>query len=374
VKQASESLVGERIVEGLGVRNWLARFDRWTGGLTPPRAKLVYRTTFALAVTTTIFLLGWFESGLISPVNAQDVTYFRIATGGPGSQSFEIAGDISKAISNPVTTNDCDPGDNCGVPGVIGMAQTTAGALESLKLLRQGQVDGAIVQADMAALAAGGKGPFKSVGPDATLRAIATVGDTALQVIVPEKSDLHTFSDLKGHRLAISSIEADGTISTNQILTQLGVVNKKTKLIPLSLSDAVAQLISGKVDALAVMDRRNLPDVMGISDHMSVRLLSITDADMTKIGTDRHDFILAHLPAGTDGSAAPADTLIVPILFVVSAQTDNTVAFDLAKTLVVPKRGAKTTANPAASSPDAHIESTVIPLHPGVQRLLETTN
>ena len=83
---------------------------------------------------------------------------------------------------------------------------------------------------------------------------------------------------------------------------------------------------------------------------------------------------LAHLPVGTDGSPEPVDTLIVPILFVVSVQTDNTVAFDLARTLVVPKRGAKTTANPAASSPDAHIESTVIPLHPGVQHLLDTTN
>jgi TRAP-type uncharacterized transport system substrate-binding protein len=122
------------------------------------------------------------------------------------------------------------------------------------------------------------------------------------------------------------------------------------------------------------MDRRNLPDVMGISDHMSVRLLSITDTDMAKIGKDRRDLILAHLPAGTDDSTVPADTLIVPILFVVSVQTANTVAFDLAKTLVVPKHGAKTTANPAASSPEAHIESTVIPLHPGVQRLLETTN
>lgn len=330
--------------------------------------------TFALACLIAIGMFAWLANGLISPVNAQDVSYFRIATGGPGSQSFEIAGDISKAISNPVTTDDCDPGDNCGVPGVIGMAQTTSGAFESLKLLREGQVDGAIVQADMAALAAAGKGPFKAVGPDTRLRAIATVGDTALQVIVPAKSDLRHFSDLKGHRLAISAIEADGTISANQILTQLGIANKKTKLIPLSLADAVAQFIAGKVDALVIMDRKNLPDVMNIDDHLSIRLLSIADSDLVKIGKDRHDFILAHLPVGTDGSTEPVDTLIVPILFVVTVKTDNMVAFDLARTLVVPKRGAKTTANPAASSPDAHIESTVIPLHAGVQRLLETTN
>lgn len=355
-------------------RNRLARFDRWTGWLTPPRARLVHRTTFALAIVIAIGMATWLGHSLISPVNAQDVTYFRIATGGPGSQSFEIAGDISKAISNPVTTDDCDPGDSCGVPGVIGMAQTTSGAVESLRLLRDGQVDGAIVQADMAALAVAGKGPFKSAGPDATLRAIATVGDTALQVIVPAKSNLHSFSDLRGHRLAISAIEADGTISANQALIQLGIADKKTRLIPMSLSDAIAQFVAGKVDALVIMDRSNLPDVMKIGDHMSVRLLSVSDADLMKIGKDRRDLILAHLPVGTDGSPEPVDTLIVPILFVVSVQTDNTVAFDLARTLVVPKRGAKTTANPAASSPDAHIESTVIPLHPGVQHLLDTTN
>jgi hypothetical protein len=318
--------------------------------------------------------VAWTNSILVSPVNAQDVTYFRIATGGPGSQSFEIAGDIGKAISNPTAGSECDASDNCGLPGVIGMAQTTAGALESLKLLGLGQVDGAILQADMAALAAAGKGPFKSTGPNSTLRAIATVGDTTLQVIVPESSAIHSFADLKGKRIGISAIEADGTISVNQILTAVGIVDKKTKLSALALADATNGLVAGSLDAIAIMDRVNLPEITAISDHMAVRLISISTAEMDKIGTDRHDYILAHLPVGTDHSSTPIDTVIVPILFVVSAKTDETVAFDLARTLVVPKRGTKTTANPAASAPDAHIESTVIPLHPGVQRLLGTTN
>jgi len=342
--------------------------------LATSRAKLVLRATFALLALIGLGLFGWFDSGLISPVNAQDVTYFRIATGGPGSQSFDIAGDITKAISNPVAGTECDVTENCGVPGVIGMAQTTAGAQESLKLLSDDQVNGAIVQADMAALAAAGKGPFKAAGANAGLRAIATVGDTTLQVIVSEKSAIQNYGDLKGKKIAISGIEADGPISVTQILTQLGVIDKKAKLAPLSLADATAQLIAGKVDALAIMDRRNLPEIMAISDHMPVRLLSISPAEMEKIGTERHDYILAHLPVGTDGNASQADTLVVPILFVVSDKTENNIAFELARTLVVPKRGTKTTANPAASAPDAHIESTVVPLHPGVEQLLQTTN
>lgn len=356
--------------------NWLVPFDlgTGTGKSAPARAKLVHRVPFTLCLTIFTLAIGWLGTAFISPVNAQDVTYFRIATGGPGSQSFEIAGNIGKAISNPVVTSECDPGDNCGVPGIVGMAQTTSGAMESLKLLSEGQVDGAIVQADMAAMAAAGKGPFKSIGANSSIRAIATVGDTALQIIVPQRSDLHDLLDLKGRRIVVSSTDADGVISANLVLTQLGIVSRKTKLTSLPLVDAKQQLIADKVEALVIMDRRNLPEVMAISDHMPIRLLSITETEFKKIGTTRRDYLLAHLPAGIDGSATPADTLVVPILFVVSAKEDDKIALDLAKALVMPKRGVKTTANPAASAPDAHIESTVIPLHPGVERLLQTTN
>jgi len=356
------------------LRNWLNRLNGWKRENTPRYARPVYRIGAAVGLCAAALAFGWLDPSLISPVNAQDVTYFRIATGGPGSQSFEIAGDIGKAISNPARTTECDAGDNCGVPGVIGMAQTTSGAVESVKMLKNGEADGAIIQANMAALAVDGKGPFKSAGPNADLRAIATVGDTTLQVIVPAKSDIGGLSDLKGGRIAVSATDVDSASSVNQILGLLGISDKKTKLIPLALTEAATQLVDGKIDALAILDRRNLPAIMAISDHLTVRLLSVTSADMAKIGNDRRDFVLAHLPAGIDGSDRPADTLIVPILFVVPARTDDTIAFDLARTLVVPKPGARTTANPAASAPDAHIESSVLPLHPGVQRLLQTTN
>jgi len=355
-------------------RNWLNRLNRSKVQGAPRYARLSYRIAAGFGLAAIAIGVAWLDPALISPVNAQDVSYFRIASGGPGSQSFEIAGDISKAISNPAGATDCDVSENCGVPGVIGIAQTTSGGVESLKLLKSGGADAAIVQANMAALALEGKGPFKSAGPNADLRAIATVGDTTLQVIAPDQSSINSLSDLKGRRIAIGTAESDSAISVNQIFTLLGIVDKKTKLIPVSVADAAAQLVDGKVDAIAIMDRKNAPTVMAISDHMTVRLVSISPAELSKIGTERHDFVLAHLPAGTDGSARQADTLISPILFVVPSATKDEIATDLARSLVVPKPGTKTTANPAAATASAHIESTVLPLHPGVQRLLQTTN
>jgi TRAP transporter TAXI family solute receptor len=336
-------------------------------------SRRVYSAAVLLAGMTALGALSLMD-GLVSRVSAQDVTYFRIGTSRPGSHLFNIAAEIGNAISNPTGGADCAPTDACGVPGVVGMAQTTAGAVESLQQLRQGGLDAAIVQADLVALAAQGKGPFKDVGPDPDLRAIATVGDVALQVIVPAASDIKALTDLKGKRVAINPAESDGATSVRQIFAALGLTGRRVKLLPMELGDSTSQLIAGKVDAIAIVERPDLAEIMAVAEHVPIRLVPVSAADKAKIGTDRRDLLVAHLPAGTDTSAGETDTFVVPVLFVVSAKTDNTVAYELARTLVVPKSGAKITSNPAASAPDAHIETTVVPLHPGVERLLGTTN
>ena len=341
------------------------------------RGRLSDRRIYGPALIVTVLAVLSFlnlTDGWVTKVSAQDVTYFRIGTSRPGSHPFNIAAEIGNAISNPTGGADCDPGDTCGVPGVVGMAQTTAGAVESLQLLRKGDIDGAIVQADMVALAAAGKGPFKAAGPDTGLRAIATVGDVALQVIVPVDSDIKTLSDLKGKRVATNPDGSDGAASVRLILNALGLSERKVKLQPMELTDAASQLVGSKIDAIAIVERPNQPEITAITERMALRLVPVGEADLNKIGKERRDLILAHLPAGTDSSPTATDTLIVPILFVVTAKTDEKIAYELARTLVVPGRGTKTTSNPAASGPDAHIETTVVPLHPGVEKLTGITN
>ncbi len=333
----------------------------------------VYAFAVGIGVLSTLGALGLVD-GLVSRGAAQDITYFRIGTSRPGSHPFNIAAEIGNAISNPAGSNDCDTKDACGVPGVVGMAQTTSGAVESLTLLRNGGIDAAIVQADMVALAAAGKGPFKSAGANADLRAIATVGDVALQIIVPANSAIKTLGDLKGKKVATNPPDSDGATSVRLILDALGLPERRVKLQPMELADATALLADGKIDALAIVERPNQAEIMAFADRQPIRLIPVSAADIAKIGKDRHDLILAHLPAGTDASPVETDTLVIPILFLVTAKTDEKVAYELARTLMVPQRGTKVTSNPAASGPDAHIESTVVPLHPGVGRLTGTTN
>ena len=55
---------------------------------------------------------------------AQEMTFFRIGTGGAGGTYFPIGGLIANAISNPPGSGKtCEQGGSCGVPGLIAIAQ-----------------------------------------------------------------------------------------------------------------------------------------------------------------------------------------------------------------------------------------------------------
>jgi len=66
---------------------------------------------------------------LAAPAVAQDPSFFRIGTGGAGGTYFPIGGTIANGISSPPGSRACDEGGQCGVPGLIAIAQSTTAAL-----------------------------------------------------------------------------------------------------------------------------------------------------------------------------------------------------------------------------------------------------
>src|SRR5262245_14677231 len=86
----------------------------------------------------------------LSPASAlaQDIAYFRIGAGSPGSTLYDLAGQIAGAISNPPGSRQCDNDGPCGVEGLIGIAQTTMRPAEGLQSVEDRMVESAIVSAD----------------------------------------------------------------------------------------------------------------------------------------------------------------------------------------------------------------------------------
>ena len=70
---------------------------------------------------------------------AQDMKFFRIGTGGAGGTYFPIGGIIANAISNPPGSRACDKGGNCGVPGLVAMAQSTNASAHNVNAIQAGR-------------------------------------------------------------------------------------------------------------------------------------------------------------------------------------------------------------------------------------------
>src|SRR5262245_34260791 len=97
----------------------------------------------------------------VSDAAAQDISYFRIGGGGVASRLYQLAGSIAGAITNPPGAAKCADSAPCGVPGLIGLAQTTSGSVENLQSLHDGSIESAVAQADVAAEAMAGAAPFE---------------------------------------------------------------------------------------------------------------------------------------------------------------------------------------------------------------------
>ena len=105
-----------------------------------------------------------------SAVAQTETRFFRIGAASTGGSFFEIGGIVASAISSPVEGSACGTGGECGVPGLVAVAQATQGSMENLRLINSGQLESGFAQADLATMAYSGTGAFADDGPMPRLR------------------------------------------------------------------------------------------------------------------------------------------------------------------------------------------------------------
>ena len=79
---------------------------------------------------------------------AQDPSFFRIGTGSAGGTYFPIGGTIANGISSPPGSRPCDQGGQCGVPGLIAIAQSTTASVFNNTAVQNGELEAGMAAAD----------------------------------------------------------------------------------------------------------------------------------------------------------------------------------------------------------------------------------
>jgi TRAP transporter TAXI family solute receptor len=325
------------------------------GTASGTRAKIawVVGALAAGAVAFATYLLPGLDRAL-----AQDIAYFRISAGAPGSTLYDLAGEIASAISNPPGSRQCDNDGPCGVEGVIGLAQTATDPVSALQSVDGGLVESAIVSADIAEAAVHGTGPFKKSGAMTELRSIGNVGQLVLHVLIAKESRFSDLSALSGKRIAIGVKDSDNAVTARLLLRAAGINEKKTKLVTGDPETAALDLLDDKVDALILVAQLPNTDVAALMRTGNYKLLAAKPDGDKKSGYVTADWIKHKQYSGTD----VVPTLSVPAVWVVRSSLSEELADGLAKALL--------RAAPSSDKIHLNVDRLTVPLHAGAKTAL----
>ena len=249
----------------------------------------------------------------------QDLTFLRIYSGPPSDATYALAGTISAGISRPPGSSPCDESGICGVPGLVAVAQSTAGPIENINLLRKGLGDSAILPIDLAYYAFKGSGLFQGE-PPLDIRTVSVLAPLVLQVVVRADGKLFSLKDLKYKRLNLGAEGGSAKKLAQIMLRAVGINSGEYSTISLADGPALDALHQGMVDAVIMLSPPPSRVLQEMGERLPLRFLPINPEIVTQLKSlnpyvSDHLLSQAHYPT----LEQPIPTLEIDQLWVVNA-------------------------------------------------------
>ncbi len=322
-----------------------------------------------------LLLVAIFAAAAIAPAMsawADEPRFFRIGTAGATGTYFQIGGILASAISSPPGSPNCQRGGNCGVPGLIAVAQATQGSVENVDMIGRAQLESALSQADIASAAYRGNGIFRTKGAIASLRAIAALFPESIHIVVARDSPIKTLRDLKGKRVGLGEKESGTLADARIVLEAAGLSERDLKPDYSRLGEAAAGIREKTLDAFFLVGGYPIPAVAELAATTPIRLVTIGDETIDKLKKRYPFFTRTTIPVdaypGLDGETP---TLGLNALWVVAASVPDQLVYEITKSLwSEPTRKFLTTRHIIGRrvAPERALEGIDIPLHPGAER------
>ncbi len=317
-----------------------------------------------------------FAAGLTvaSVAEAQNPTFFRIGTGGAGGTYFPIGGTIANAISAPPGARPCDEGGQCGVPGLIAIAQSTTASVFNNAAVQNGELEAGLAAADVTRSMYLGEGKFDGK-PHPNLRVVANLFPEDLHLVLPAGQTIDNLGDLKDKRVGIAQAGSGTQVAVLQMLEGWGVNRDNMDEAELNNAQSAERLADGQLDAYFYAAGWPVAAMVQLSSTKGMNLHSFSDEDMQKINEIVPAYIPSKIPGGTyEGIDQDTKTPAVSALMVVSAELPDDLVYELTKAMwndntrkLLDNGHAKGKLITAETALDG-IDSLGVPLHPGAER------
>jgi len=309
-----------------------------------------------------------------APVLAQSPTFFRIGTGSAGGTYFPIGGTIANGISAPPGSRPCDEGGQCGVPGLIAIAQSTTASVFNNIAVQNGELEAGLAAADVTRDMYLGEGKFEGK-PHEKLRIVANLFPEDLHLVLPEGESIDSLADLADKRVGIAQAGSGTQVAVLQMLEAWGVTRDNMDEAELNNSQSAERLADGQLDAYFYAAGWPVAAMVQLSSTKGMELHSFSEEDMQKINEIIPAYIPSSIPAGVyEGIDYEVKTPAVSALLVVSADLDEELVHGITQALWNDNTRQLLDNGHAKGkliTPETALDGVLgldVPLHPGAER------
>jgi TRAP transporter TAXI family solute receptor len=243
-----------------------------------------------------------------------------IATGGTSGTYYPLGGGMAQIFTDNVVNT---------------TAETTGASVENMQFLKDGDVDLAFVQSDIADYASKGTLMFKEGGAIENLRAIASLYNETIQIVVPGNSDIKSVEDLAGKRVSIGAPGSGTEANALQILEIHGMTDADLGQIQrLSFGDSTSYIQDGTLDAAFVTSGTPTSAVSELAATAGVRIVNITEDKIAALIAKYPYYAEQTVEGGTyTGFDETVKTVAVKAQLVVRADLSEDTVYKLTKSL-----------------------------------------
>ena len=245
--------------------------------------------------------------------------FINIATGGTAGTYYPIGVAIAEVLNKN---------------GMNASAQSTGASVANINMLKDKQVELAIVQNDITYYAVNGEEMFKEGGKVENLKGIASLYPETCQFVVREDSGIKSITDLKGRRVAVGAAGSGAEANARQILEAYGLTYNEVDEQFLSFAEGSYALKDGTVDAAFVTAGYPTASVQDIASQNKIRLLPVGEEQVKKLSEKYPFYTKTTVPAGTyQGFDQEVETVSVMAILVANDKIDAALGEKLTKAI-----------------------------------------
>jgi TRAP transporter TAXI family solute receptor len=307
--------------------------------------------------------------GLIgSSVEAQEMKFFRIGTGGAGGTYFPIGGLIANAISSPPGARSCEKGGTCGVPGLIAIAVSTNASVFNMNAVQAGNLEAGLAGAQSVTQGYEGTGKFVGNKKD-KVRIIANLYPEDMHLVLPKGTKMGSLKDLSGKSVGVASAGSGTQVSVKMILKHYGIKVKENEL---GLKQSAQRLADGQIDAFFYAGGTPFAALIQLGSTKGFELYNFSAAERKEINKIIPYYVESKIPAGTyETINYDVATIAVNGQLVTSADQPADLIYGITKALWSKKtRGLldKGHSKGKAIRMETALKGVLIPVHPGAAK------